>query len=303
MVTGRPAVPWGFRTTGEIDVVGVPGRRDPDEVDLSRSVPTWHDPPMFRIAVPVDEPRRPRRVSPVDVSMLVLALVSVGLLGYVAFFPHSERTAQLVFVIDTVICGIFLVEFLFRWRDAGWERWFPVRRWYEVLGMIPVAHPALRSLRLIRIVVIVVRLARTADRVFGELATQRLVERLSRPIVLAIKKPITVAVLDEVVKVIGTGSFPRNIARSLGDNRELLRSIVTEKLREDELAGRLSRMPFHDEIVRTVVDTTMRVVVDVLTDPRMDAFVAEVVRDNAGQIRTAVEAGHHESGGAMPARA
>ncbi|GAA3244048.1 hypothetical protein GCM10017691_49610 [Pseudonocardia petroleophila] len=251
---------------------------------------------MFRIAVPVDEPRRPRRVATVDIAMLVLALVSVGLLGYVAFFPHSEETAHLVFVIDTVICGIFLVEFLFRWRDAGWERWFPVRRWYEVLGMIPVAHPALRSLRLIRVVVIVMRLARTADRVFGEQFTQRLVERLSRPIVLAIKKPITVAVMDEVVKVIGTGHFPRNIARSVGENQELLRSIVTEKLREDQLAGRLSRMPFHDEIVHTVVDTTMRVLVDVLTDPRMDAFVGEVVRENAEQIRGAVEAGHHEVG-------
>lgn len=300
MVARRRLVAWGFRTTREIDVIGVPRHRDPDEVDPTRGASTWHDPAMFRIAVPVDEPRAPRRVSPVDVSMLVLALISVGLLGYVAFFPHSEQTAQLVFVIDTVICGIFLVEFLFRWRAAGWERWFPLRRWYEVLGMIPVAHPALRSLRLIRVVVIAVRLARTADRVFGELATQRLVERLSRPIVLAIKKPITVAVMDEVVKVIGTGSFPRNIARSLGDNRELLRAIVTEKLREDELAGRLSRMPFHDEIVRTVVDTTMRVVVDVLTDPRMDAFVAEVVRENAGQIRAAVAAGHHETDPAAP---
>ncbi len=256
---------------------------------------------MFRIAVPVDEPRRtrgprrPRRVALVDVAMLVLALISVGLLGYVAFFPHSDGTAQLVFVIDTVICGIFLVEFLFRWRAAGWERWFPVRRWYEVLGMIPVAHPALRSLRLIRVVVIVVRLARTADRVFGELFTQRIIERLSRPIVMAIRTPITVAVIDEVVKVIGTGSFPRNIARSLGENQTLLREIVTEKMKEDPQAGRLSRMPFHDEIVHSVVDMTMRVIVDVLVDPRMDQFVAGVVQENAEQIREAVVSGQHEA--------
>lgn len=252
---------------------------------------------MFRIAVPVDEPRPPRkvrRVPLVDVAMLLLAIVSVVLLVWVGFFPVSARTEMTVFVIDTVICGIFAVEFGFRWRAAGWERWFPARRWYEVLGMIPVAHPALRSLRLIRIVVIVVRLARTADRVFGEQFVQRQAERLARPIVLAIKKPITVAVLDEVVKVIGTGNFPRNIARSLGDNQELLRGIVTEKLKDDPRAGALSRMPFHDEIVHTVVDTTMRVIVDVLVDPRMDAFVAEVVQENAEQIRRAVEDGRHE---------
>ncbi len=263
---------------------------------------TWHDPRMFRIAVPVDE-IRPRRVAPVDVLMLLLALVSVGLLGYVAFFPHSDGAAHLVFVIDTVICGIFLVEFLFRWRAAGWERRFPLRNWYEVLGMIPVAHPALRSLRLIRVVVLVVRLARTADRVFGELATQRLVERLSRPIVLAIKTPITVAVLDEVVKVIATGHFPRNIARSLGENHPVLRSIVTEKVKQDPQAGRLKALPFHDEIVQGVVDTSMRVIVDVLTDPRIDAFVAGLVQENALQIREAVAAGRHEVSPSPPPRA
>jgi voltage-gated potassium channel len=75
--------------------------------------------------------------------------------------------------------------------------------------MIPIAHPALRGFRLLRIVVF--RLARTADRAFGE----RLVERLSRPIVLAVKKPITIAVLDEVVKVVETGNYPQNLAARL----------------------------------------------------------------------------------------
>lgn len=298
MLADRAAPPWAFGETRDRNVVGARTLAHPDRVHLTRLVGavTWHDPPMFRIAVPVDEirPRRRRRVAPVDVVMLLLALVSIGLLGYVAFFPHSESTAQLVFVVDTVICGIFAVEFGVRWRAAGWERSFPLRHWYEVLGMIPVAHPALRSLRLIRVVVLVVRFARTADRVFGELATQRLVERLSRPIVRAIKKPITVAVLDEVVKVISTGSFPGTIARSLHEHQDVLRSIVTEKVRDDPQAGRLKGLPFHDEIVRGVVDTSMRVIVDVLADPRTDAFVARLVQQNALQIREAVAAGEHE---------
>ncbi|MDN5858435.1 MAG: ion transporter [Pseudonocardia sp.] len=226
--------------------------------------------------------------------MLVLALVSVGLLVYVEFFPHSDEVAQWIFVVDTVICGIFLVEFLTRWRRTGWERWYPVRNWYEVLGMIPIAHPALRSLRLLRVIVLLLRLARTADRAFGEKFTQRLVERLSRPIVLAIKTPITVAVLDEVVKVLETGNYTQNIAGSLAENREVLREIVSESIREDRATGVLARLPFHDEIVHALIDTTMRVIVDVLTDPRTDAFFAEVVRDNSRQIRAAVVAGLHE---------
>lgn len=238
--------------------------------------------------------REPRRVSPLDLTMLALAVFSVGLLVYVTFFPHSNETAYRVFIIDTVVCGIFAVEFLWRWRRAGWEKWFPLRNWYEILGMIPIAHPALRGFRLLRILVVLVRLARTADRAFGEQFTQRLVERLSRPIVLAIKKPITIAVLDEVVKVLETGNYPQNLARSLGENQTLLRGIIAEKLKNDRQAGRLSKLPFHDEVVRSVIDTAMRVILEVLTDPRTDEFFAHVVRENREQIRNAVQLGLNE---------
>ncbi|WP_167099389.1 ion transporter [Amycolatopsis granulosa] len=235
-----------------------------------------------------------RRVSALDVTMLTLAVVSVGLVVYVTFFPHTPETAHHIFVIDTSICGVFLAEFLWRWSRVGWDKRFPLRNWYEILGMIPIAHPALRSFRLLRIVMVIVRLARTADRAFGELFTQRLVERMSRPIVLAIKKPITVAVLDEVVKVIETGNYPENLARSLGENRETLRAIITEKIKTDPQAGRLSRLPFHDEVLQSLVDTTMRVILEVLTDPRTEAFFAHVVRENREQIRQAVVLGLHE---------
>jgi hypothetical protein len=104
-------------------------------------------------------------------------------------------------------------------------------------------------------VVLVLRLARTTDRAFGEKFTERLVERMSRPIVLAIKKPITVAVLDEVVKVLETGNYPQNIAHSLTENRQLLREIVSESIREDRATGVLARLPFHDEIVHSLIDT------------------------------------------------
>jgi voltage-gated potassium channel len=236
----------------------------------------------------------PRRVSALDVAMLVLAVFSVGLLVYVTFFPHSAATAHRVFVVDTSICGVFALEFLWRWRKHGWEKKFPLRNWFEILGMIPIAHPALRGFRLLRIVVVAFRLARTADRAFGERFTERLVERLSRPIVLAIKKPITIAVLDEVVKVVETGNYPQNLARSLGENKDMLRSIITEKVKNDPQAGRFSKLPFHDEIVHSVVDTTMRVVLEVLVDPRIDEFFAHVVRENREQIRLAVQLGLNE---------
>jgi voltage-gated potassium channel len=249
--------------------------------------------------VSLQHPNRPvapkfRVATRLDWAMLVLAVVSILPLAYVTFFEHSDATAHVIFVVDTCICAVFAIEFTWRWRKAGWKRSFPLHNWFEILGMIPIAHPALRSFRLIRIVVVLVRLGRAADRAFGEEFTYRLVERLSRPIVLAIKKPITIAVLDEVVKVVETGNYPRNLARSLDGNREELRAIVTEKMRADRQAGMLRRLPFHDEIVESVVDTAMRVILEVLLDPRIDAFFAHVVRENRLQIRQAVEQGLNE---------
>ncbi len=66
--------------------------------------------------MPPAPPKKERKVSAVDWLMLVLALVSVGLLVYVEFVPHTAETAHTVFLVDTGICAVFLVEFLFRWR-------------------------------------------------------------------------------------------------------------------------------------------------------------------------------------------
>lgn len=237
----------------------------------------------------------PRRTSTLDIAMLVLAVFSLGLLCYATFFDTTHETAHAVFVIDTAICGVFFAEFLWRWRENSWNRRFPLESWYEILGMIPVAHPALRGFRLLRVVVLLMRLARTADRAFGERITQRVIERFSRPIVLAIKKPITVAVLDEVVKVVETGHYPENVARSLGEHSEVLCEIVTEKLKNDQQVGRIKHLPFHDEIVKSIVDTTIRVILDVLNDERTDRFFTEVVRENRDQIRRSVQLGLHET--------
>jgi len=140
-------------------------------------------------------------------------------------------------------------------------------------------------------VLLVVRIGRAADRAVGEQFTYRLVDAFSEPIVRAIKKPITVAVLDEVVKVLETGNYPENLAKSLTENKDELRAIIHEKITEDEQLGKLKRVPFHGEIVQAVIDTSFRVVLEVLQDPRIDDFFSSVVRDNREQIRRAVQLG------------
>jgi voltage-gated potassium channel len=240
-------------------------------------------------------PRR-RRIGALDWVMLVLAIVSVGLLSYATFWHPPPDTARLIFRLDLGFCAVFAVEFLVRWRAAGWTRRFLTHNWYDLLGMIPVSHPALRGLRLLRVVRVVVllsRLGRAMDRSAGEEFTYRLMSRFSGTIVNALKKPLTVAVLEEVVAVLRTGHYARNVARALEENRGELRQLVLDKLKQDPQIGRLSIIPFHDEIVRSMSDAALRVVLEVLADARTDELISDVLRENIDQIRQAVRSGQH----------
>jgi hypothetical protein len=214
----------------------------------------------------------PGNVHADDWFMLTLAVIAVGILGYVVLSPPKHTVGIWLFYADAAICAIFLGEFLLRWRKRRWNGMFPVKNWYEVLAMIPIAHPALYHLHVVTVVLLLVRIGRGIDRAVGEQFTYRLVDKLSVPIVHAIKKPVTIAVLDEVVKVLETGNYPQNLARSLTENRDQLRAIISEKLSEDRQLSKLKLLPFHDEIVHSVVDTSFRVVLEVLQDPRIDDF-------------------------------
>jgi voltage-gated potassium channel len=217
----------------------------------------------------------------------------VALVVWISFFDVPPDTYRTVVVIDYVICGIFAAEFLWRWHRAGWPWTFPLVYWYEVLGMIPVTSPFFRSLRLLRVVVILVRLARVADRAFGDRVTAVVVGRFVRTIVEVIKRPMTIAVLDEVAHVLRTGHYTRNIAAALEENRAEMDEMIVELIKKDPQAGKVRYLPFHDEIIRLIADTTFRIVFQVLADPRTDELVSDMIRENVDQIRGAVRDGVH----------
>ncbi|WP_227998047.1 ion transporter [Nocardia australiensis] len=226
-----------------------------------------------------------------DFVMLALAIVSVVLVAWVTFFPVPSHTYQVIVIIDYSVCAVFAAEFLWRWHRAGWPWTFPFIYWYEVLGMIPVTSPFFRGFRLLRIVVIVVRLGRVADRALGDRVTAAVVTRSVKTIVDIIKRPMTIAVLDEVGHVLRSGHYTRNIAAALQENRVEMDDMILELIKKDPQAGRVRYIPFHDEIIRLIADTTFRIVFQVLEDPRTDELVSDMLRENIDQIREAVHNG------------
>ncbi len=116
----------------------------------------------------------------------------------------------------------------------------------------------------------------------------RLITRASDKIVAIVKRPITIAVLDEVAAVLQTGHYTRNIASALEENRLEIKEMVAEKIKADPSAGAINLIPFHDRLIGQVSETTLRVILEVLADPRTDELVSDMLRDNLRQIRQAV---------------
>jgi len=116
----------------------------------------------------------------------------------------------------------------------------------------------------------------------------RLINRESDRVVDVVKKPVTVAVLDEVAEVLRSGHYTRNVAAALQENRAELKEMFAEKIKQDPTAGRINYLPFHDRLLEEASETLLRVLLEVLADPRTDELVSDLLRDNLAQIRRAV---------------
>jgi hypothetical protein len=116
----------------------------------------------------------------------------------------------------------------------------------------------------------------------------RIVDRATQRMVQSVTKPLTVAVLDEVAGVLRTGHYTRNVALALRENRKEIKHMVAEKIKTDRTAGAINLVPFHDRLIEQASETTMRVILEVLADPRTDELVSDMLRENVDQIRAAV---------------
>ncbi len=248
--------------------------------------------------MPEDRPR----ISITDWLMLVLAVVSIGLLAWETWGQVDAPMRELILQIDLAICGIFAAEFALRASRTEDRIGFVTRNWYEVVGMIPAAHPAIRGFRLFRVIRILILLGRfgnTVNRVYGAGTFNRWLQRGRMHIVRFFSGAITVSVLDEVAAVLVKGQYTRNIARALEENRRPLKEMLGEKLRNDPELKRFARLPFYGAMVDTAVAASLRIAHEALTDPRTDELIADALRENLNQLRDAVRTAdahrHHEA--------
>ncbi|WP_155981951.1 ion transporter [Nocardia sp. BMG111209] len=250
---------------------------------------------MSQLSAPTDTPAAVAvhrvRLEPefwVDLVMVLLGAAAVAGLGWIHFQPVAPRTARVVTDADYVLCGVFALEFLWRWRFAGWTLSYLLGHWYDVVGMVPVTNVYLRAFRLLRVFALGLRLARAAEQVFGDRVAMVVLNRFFGAIVDTVKRPVTIAVLEEVAEVMRTGQYTRNLASALEENRAELDGLVLELIRNDPQVGRVKYLPFHEDIIRAITDTSFRILMQALADPRVDELIGDVLRENVHQMRRSV---------------
>jgi hypothetical protein len=229
-----------------------------------------------------------------DWILFALAIISLCLLLWQNFTHVSREELIIIRLTDYSVCAIFAIEFFLRWSENGWTLRYLGRNWYAILGMIPISASIMHPYPWLRALLILARFGRAIDRVLGEGFTFRLIDRVQSKVVNAVSGVVTIAMLDRVADVLAKGKYTENIAQALSKDEGILRQMVLQKLKEDPQTGRLSWLPYHDEIAENVITTVLRVTESILKAPRTDELVADMLRVNLEQIRAAIKVQEEE---------
>lgn len=120
-----------------------------------------------------------------EISIFVLILISVGFLVYEVAAEHSARTQKIIDIVELVLTGFFLVEYVVKFWLAPYKLRFVIKNWIDLLALIPFLRVFRlgRGLRLLRIFRLL-RLVRVGSMLQTKISTmssgieQRLIENL-----------------------------------------------------------------------------------------------------------------------------
>ncbi len=86
----------------------------------------------------------------IDIIMMFLALIGIFIILRELFTPMTAEEHVLLIGLDTLICVVFIVEYMVRSYCSGsWREYFR-GHWYDLLGSIPIPMIVTTPLRLLR---------------------------------------------------------------------------------------------------------------------------------------------------------
>ena len=208
--------------------------------------------------------------------------------------PHHAVLRHAVYDVDLAISVLLLLAICWRWLRFRVGRRYLKSRMWEMPALFPFIVPVVGHWQIVLWLVLIMRLIRVVDRTdsyFGDKIMEALILHFSAPIVDAIKKPITIAVMDEVIDVLRVGTYALNVRDALDENHVEIEQMVLDLVHNDPATKKFKYVPFHDDILKMISDTALRIVNGALADPRTTEVIEDAIRNSAEQIRFALHNG------------
>ena len=224
--------------------------------------------------------------------LVFLTWVSLALNVWLLFLdPHTATWHDRLRYADWGVSGFLALSICWRWLRFRIGRRYLREHWWEVPALVPLAVPHATAWHGVLWLVLAARVVRVVDRTdnyFGDKIVEALLQHFADPIVDTIRRPITIAVMDEVIAVIQEGTYAANVRAALDENHAELEAMVHELVMADPTTSKLRLLPFHDDLVKLVADTVLRIVDGALDDPRTTELISDVIRNSATQLRHAI---------------
>ncbi|WP_407334244.1 ion transporter [Enterovibrio sp. 27052020O] len=96
----------------------------------------------------------PETVSPFQIAVLVLSVFVVLSLMVEVLFPLSDETREILLYVDTLICGVFFIDFVQQFRAAKSKLEYMKWGWLDLISCIPLmdVNQFARILRVVRLI-------------------------------------------------------------------------------------------------------------------------------------------------------
>jgi len=226
-----------------------------------------------------------------DWILLSLALVDVLLLVardvYGGFLPSPAD--QAIVGVDLAILAIFAVEFLWELSHASKKIAYVRNHWYEVVGMIPIAHWGVRVFRFVRLVrmYVVWRYPeeRQPDRDWSYALVRGLIVHYRNVLLEEITDPIVLASLDVIEEPLTRARHAEALGNSLREREEEIETIVQQHVANTKGLSHLAGTRYGQRLVRSITLATLEATVHTLESDELNEVVSASIQDVLDEVR------------------
>jgi hypothetical protein len=238
-----------------------------------------------------------------DWVLLALAAIDILLLVardvYAEFLPGIVETA--IIAVDLGILAIFAIEFLLEAKQASNRLAYVRNHWYEVVGMIPIAHWGVRIFRLVRMLRIYVvkryPLEEAPERDWSYALVRGLIMHYKSVLVEEITDPIVVTSIDMLHGPMTRARWAGAVGDSLEDHRENIHIIVEDNLEQDRRLASMLRTRTGQRIVHQVTDATLDSVIHTLESDELNEVIGESVGEILEELKERVKEKEYRQAG------